>query len=598
MSLGVDFSILNQKGTPAIYADILLFRPASTFQGRLFIAIDTKEIYRDSGLGWDLIADAGAGTTGTLQQVTTNGDSTTKNIAIVGGGKLFVQSLTNGSVLFSDLGSGQISQDNTNFFWDNTNKRLGIGTNTPSTTFDIHSTTNSMLHLNQTGLNNSLQTFLLQGVGKWRIGNFYNSANNDFYIFDVFSGTPRFYITNTGYTILPTSVIIGSSNRSSAYGLDSYVSANFQSTLRVQGVTTLLSQINGTFASFSGDLTIATNKFFVNSSTGNVGIGTSSPTAISGYTSLTLNNATNGGIVDFQTNGTGVGRIINDATTFNVLALGGSVPLILGTNGSEKMRITSEGYLQISTVSTIPSTNNTILSYATNGYMYIQGGTTGLGLAGSGNRNNAIYINTTDNAIYFQTNGAGTRMTFSSTGNLLVNTSTDYGYKLVVASDNGLYIRGGSTSSHFPFLIHNSGGSALFYVRGDGFVNAGVFTYNNAVSGRSMIIESGGGLGYLVSTRESKSNIKSITNVDFINQLNPVQFNYRKKDNKTNKFTDEVENNITYGFIADEVENVNKELVFYNQDGALAGVEYNNLIAILTKAIQELNYKLVRNNIN
>ena len=70
-----------------------------------------------------------------------------------------------------------------------------------------------------------------------------------------------------------------------------------------------------------------------------------------------------------------------------------------------------------------------------------------------------------------------------------------------------------------------------------------------------------------------------------------------KKDNNM-KFTDELYENINYGFIADEVEKVNKELVFYNKDNTLAGVEYNSIIAILTKAIQEINQKLVKNNIN
>jgi trimeric autotransporter adhesin len=44
-------------------------------------------------------------------------------------------SLTSGSVLFSNGTS--ISQDNSNLFWDNTNKRLGIGTNSPTTTLDV-----------------------------------------------------------------------------------------------------------------------------------------------------------------------------------------------------------------------------------------------------------------------------------------------------------------------------------------------------------------------------------------------------------------------------------------------------------------------------
>lgn len=40
-------------------------------------------------------------------------------------------SMTSGSVLFAGA-SGVMSQDNSNFFWDNTNKRLGIGTTTPA----------------------------------------------------------------------------------------------------------------------------------------------------------------------------------------------------------------------------------------------------------------------------------------------------------------------------------------------------------------------------------------------------------------------------------------------------------------------------------
>lgn len=44
-----------------------------------------------------------------------------------------VTPLTSGSVLFADS-SGFITQDNTNFFWDDTNNRLGIGTNSPQAT--------------------------------------------------------------------------------------------------------------------------------------------------------------------------------------------------------------------------------------------------------------------------------------------------------------------------------------------------------------------------------------------------------------------------------------------------------------------------------
>ncbi|MEW6097212.1 MAG: hypothetical protein AB1567_11940 [bacterium] len=49
---------------------------------------------------------------------------------------LTLSSLTAGSILFAGT-NGILSQDNTNLFWDNTNKRLGMGTTTPDSIFVI-----------------------------------------------------------------------------------------------------------------------------------------------------------------------------------------------------------------------------------------------------------------------------------------------------------------------------------------------------------------------------------------------------------------------------------------------------------------------------
>jgi hypothetical protein len=58
--------ILNQKGNPAWYEDILSARPAAGYTGRMFIATDTFAFYRDNGASWDLVGGAGTGTiTGT-----------------------------------------------------------------------------------------------------------------------------------------------------------------------------------------------------------------------------------------------------------------------------------------------------------------------------------------------------------------------------------------------------------------------------------------------------------------------------------------------------------------------------------------------------
>jgi hypothetical protein len=49
---------------------------------------------------------------------------------------LGIAGLTTGSVLFAD-GSGNVGEDNSNFFWDDTNNRLAVGTTTPKAAMDV-----------------------------------------------------------------------------------------------------------------------------------------------------------------------------------------------------------------------------------------------------------------------------------------------------------------------------------------------------------------------------------------------------------------------------------------------------------------------------
>lgn len=55
---------------------------------------------------------------------------------------ILLDTLTTGSILFSGA-SGAVSQDNANLFWDDTNNRLGLGTNVPGTVLDIAGTGNT-----------------------------------------------------------------------------------------------------------------------------------------------------------------------------------------------------------------------------------------------------------------------------------------------------------------------------------------------------------------------------------------------------------------------------------------------------------------------
>lgn len=81
----------------------------------------------------------------------------------------------------------------------------------------------------------------------------------------------------------------------------------------------------------------------VTTNSGNVGIGTSSPSVFTGYTTVSVNNAANGGIYNILVNGTETARLQGYSGIFNVAAKGASTALTFETNGAERARIDSSG---------------------------------------------------------------------------------------------------------------------------------------------------------------------------------------------------------------------------------------------------------------
>jgi hypothetical protein len=83
---------------------------------------------------------------------------------------------------------------------------------------------------------------------------------------------------------------------------------------------------------------------------GNLGLGTTSPKNNAGYATFTLNNVTNGGVVQFTQADTTIGQLFFDGNGGTLRSVGNTV-LVFGTNNTERARITSGGDLLVGTTS-------------------------------------------------------------------------------------------------------------------------------------------------------------------------------------------------------------------------------------------------------
>ena len=86
-------SVINQGGTPAMLSNTLALRPAFGYRGRIFIATDTREIYRDTGTSWELIGSGG----GSVNIYNSDGTLTALRTVNLGGTFLRFDDTKNGS---------------------------------------------------------------------------------------------------------------------------------------------------------------------------------------------------------------------------------------------------------------------------------------------------------------------------------------------------------------------------------------------------------------------------------------------------------------------------------------------------------------------
>jgi hypothetical protein len=200
-------------------------------------------------------------------------------------------------------------------------------------------------------------------------------------------------------------------------------------------------------------------------------------------------------------------------------------------------------------------------------------------------------------------------MRITSSGNLLINTTTDNGAKLQVSGSTTIssnvsigstiqtdkvYILNAGASTNTNLTLQQEGTGDIIRVNGSGGVNRlavsylGVTTITNlaGTGSRAVLADSSGVLSAPVSDISVKQNISNIGyGLNEILKMSPKWFD----------FIDEYKNygeGRQNGNIAQEMELIIPEAVFTTPSTNKKGINYDQLHAVYIKAIQELNQKI------
>jgi len=107
---------------------------------------------------------------------------------------------------------------------------------------------------------------------------------------------------------------------------------------------------------------------------GNAGIGTSSPTNISGFTGLTLNNGTTGSLIDLQLANTTIGRLAAISSALYIQNVTNGA-IIFSANGADRAKLDANGNFGIGTIT--PASQLDIFHSGTGTALRVGGNSTG-----------------------------------------------------------------------------------------------------------------------------------------------------------------------------------------------------------------------------
>jgi hypothetical protein len=405
----------------------------------------------------------------------------------VSGSVLISGSLTvSGSSTFTNIGpavfTGSITQNASTASFGGV---VGIGTTTPDGNLNIYGTGDQLIKVENVG------TYLMR-FGLVSNEGFIGSSNATPINFTT-NGSNRMYIATGG------NVGIGTTSPSyrlhvKSTGINSIPFA-VQRAANTNNIFYVYEDSNG-----NGNLTVensgGTVGVFLNSSGssyfngGNVGIGTINPTG-----KLTISQNNSGGVAALTF--TEDESTIQGSSANTKILMGGNLSLnaastwIAGTNGSERMRITSAGVVGIGT--TNPSG---LFEVKGDGVSYFTRGTKSILLNPNvvGQDTNALIDTSTGMALAFGTAGSE-HMRIASGGNVGIGTATP---------SNKLQVAGGITATSFT-------GSFSGSVSAPGSTTQIVYNNGGALSADSGLVYSGSNVGIGTTSPSSALTINGTT---------------------------------------------------------------------------------------
>jgi hypothetical protein len=269
-------------------------------------------------------------------------------------------------------------------------------------------------------------------------------------------------------------------------------------------------------------------------------------------TALTFSGDTTGAIT-FQVSGTVTAATITSAGNVGIgtASPSGRLHVSAGTQTALNLQVATGGYAWL--LGTSGYTGNASVGFIDDG------GSGGLGIN------------------QYDSGGAYVRraVTLNSSGNVGIGaTPLSVCRFYVVGSD--------TTNGNYSVIFRNSATTNLFYVQNDGGLSTGTAAaspyYNTTGSSANVVVDVNGFLLRSTSSLRYKSDVTDATHgLAEVLKLRSVTYK-SKKDGDT----------VFGGLIAEEVHDAGlTEFVSYNKEGRPDAIHYGNMVALLTKAIQE-----------